>query len=435
MEHPAVQVVIILFLIVLNGFFSMAELALVKARKGRLERRAREGSRGAESALELLKDPAGLLAAVQVGITLMGILAGAFGGATLSDQLAVRLEALGLQPSTALATALVLVVLPITYLTLVVGELLPKRLALGHPEAIGSAMAPAMHGLKVLTFPAVWLLRLSTESLARLFTGGRKSEPAVTPDEIRHILDQGVQEGILVRQERAMLSEVLRLGNRPVSLLMTHRQDIVFLRAEEEPSRALEILLRTRHPEFPVFEGREDNVVGILNAKDYLAAVVGGAKQKPGKASLRDPLFVPSTRAALEVLELIQKKGAHMALCVDEHGGVEGLVTLRDFLGVIVGETAFDQRENERPAVKREDGSWLLAGSLSADEARDLLGLPELPQGSQERFKTLAGLILLLLGRIPAEGDMAEWAGWRFEVADMDGNRIDKILATRKARP
>lgn len=434
MEHPVVQVVIILFLILLNGFFSMAELALVKARKGRLERRAREGSRGAESALDLLKDPAGLLAAVQVGITLMGILAGAFGGATLSDQLAVRLQALGMQPSTALAAALILVVVPITYLTLVIGELLPKRLALGHPEAIGSALAPAMHGLKVLTFPAVWLLRLSTESLARLFTGGRKSEPSVTTDEIRLILDQGVQEGILVRQERAMLREVLRLGNRPVSLWMTHRQDIVFLRADEETARAVDIILRTRHPEFPVFEGREDNILGILNAKDYLAGLVRGAKQRALKGQLLEPLFVPSNRSALEVLELIQQKRAHMALCVDEHGGVEGLVTLRDFLGVIAGEAAFDQREHERPAIRREDGSWLLSGVLSAEEARDRLGLPELPGGIQERFKTLAGFLLVLFGRIPVEGDIIEWAGWRFEIADMDGNRIDKVLATRKAR-
>lgn len=431
MEHPAVQVAILLVLVLLNGFFSMAELALVKARKGRLERRSRQGSRGADAALELLKDPPGLLAAVQVGITLMGILAGAFGGATLADRLAVHLRASGWSETTAFAGSLVVVVLPLTYLTLVLGELVPKRLAFGHPEPIASALAPAMRVLKVLTAPAVWVLRLSTEALARLFSGGRASEPSVTVEEIRHVLDQGVQEGLLETSERAMVQEVLRLGDRPVSLLMTHRQDVVFLAADEKPERVVEVILRTRHPEFPVFEGREDNVVGILNAKDYLGGMVRGRKLPP-RSQMREPLFVPSTRPALEVLELIQRRRTHLALCVDEHGGLEGLVTLRDFLGTIVGEATFAQREHERPAVRRQDGTWLLSGELGADELRDLLHLPDLPPGAQGRFRTLAGFLLFLMGRIPAEGEAADYGGWRFEVADMDGRRIDKVIATRK---
>ena len=227
-----------------------------------------------------------------------------------------------------------------------------------------------------------------------------------------------------------MVREVLRLGDRPVGLLMTHRSDIVFVAADEAPEVALEIIVRTRHPEFPVFEGREDNVVGVLNAKDYLADLIRG-RRRPPRARLREPLFVPSTRSALDVLGLIKEKRTHLALCVDEHGGLEGLVTLRDFLGAVVGEETFERREHERPALKREDGSWLLSGSLPADEFQELLGFARLPGRGQGRYRTVAGFLLMLLGRIPVEGDAVEWDGWRFEVADMDGRRIDKVIATR----
>jgi len=425
-----VQLLVLALLITLNGFFALSELSVLKAKKGRLQRSAVRGDRGAKAALALLKEPGRFLSAVQVGMTLTGVLAGAFGGATFADPVALRLEAAGLSKLYAHLSAFALVVGGITYLTLVLGELVPKRLALKHPNTLASYVAPPMRFLLWVAAPAVWVLSASTEAVMRLVSRGGKAEPAVTEEEIEMALDQGVQEGILEQSERAMVKEVLRLGDRPVSLLMTHRSEIVFVPAGADPDRVVETIVRTRHPEFPVCGERPDDVLGVLNAKDYLTALIAGRRPAP-RDQMREALFVPSSRSALEVLDLIKRRSAHMALCVDEHGGVEGLVTLRDFLGVIVGEGEFDQRENERPALKREDGSWLLSGVLGTDELREVLGLGELPGESQGLYRTLGGFLLSRFGRIPAEGDAVDWNGWRFEVADMDGRRIDKVLASR----
>jgi len=430
MGNLGVQLLVLALLITLNGFFALSELSVLKAKKGRLQRSAVRGERGAKAALALLKEPGRFLSAVQVGMTLTGVLAGAFGGATFADPVALRLEAVGLPNPYAHLAAFALVVGGITYLTLVLGELVPKRLALRHPNRLACAVAPPMRFLLWAAAPAVWLLSASTEGIVRLISRPGNDEPSVTEEEIKLALDQGVQEGILEQSERAMVKEVLRLGDRPVSLLMTHRSDIVSVAAGEDPDRVVETIVRTRHPEFPVCGDRPDDVLGVLNAKDYLTALIAGRRPAP-RDQMREPLFVPSTRSALDVLDLIKQRSAHLALCVDEHGGVEGLVTLRDFLGVIVGEGEFDQRENERPALRREDGSWLLSGVLGTDELRETLGVGELPGESEGRFKTLAGFLLYRLGRIPAEGDTADWSGWRFEVADMDGRRIDKVLASR----
>ncbi len=425
------QLAILLLLIFANGFFALSELALLKARRARLERRAAKGERGARIATALLKEPGRFLSAVQVGMTLTGVLTGALGGAALARPLAEILGRFSLLNHYAMILALALVVGGITYVSLVLGELVPKRLALRHPTAVACQVAPALKLLMTLTAPAVLVLNASSGLLVRLIPSRGKGEPKVTEEEIKLALAQGVEEGVLGREEHEMLREVLRLSDRPVSLLMTPRREIVFLSADEKTERAIELISRTRHPEFPVYEKRQDNVVGLLNAKDYLVALVAG-KRPPPKSMLREALFVPSTRSALQVLELIKRRHAHAALCVDEHGGVEGLVTPRDFLGTIIGDETADTREHQRPALMREDGSWLLDGSLPIDEFKEHLKIPDLPGESIGRYRTLAGLLLYLFGRIPTEGDSIESNGAHYEIADMDGHRIDKVIVKRR---
>lgn len=425
------QLAILLLLVLTNGFFALSELALLKARRARLERRAVKGERGAKAALALLKEPGRLLSAVQVGMTLTGVLAGALGGATLAAPLAELLgRAAWLRPYS-MIIALALVVGGITYVSLVLGELFPKRLALRHPTSLACAVAPALKFLMIAAAPVVWLLNASSNTLMRMIPARSKTEPAVTEEEIKLALAQGVEEGILGPEEYAMVREVLRLSDRPVSLLMTPRSEIVFLAADEKPERVIEVISKTRHPEFPVYDGRQDNVLGLLNAKDYLLGLVSGRKP-PLRESLREPLFVPSTRSALEVLELIKRRHAHLALCVDEHGGIEGLVAPRDFLGTIVGDETADSREHERQALRREDGSWLLDGTLAVDEFKEVLKLPDLPGETSGRYRTLAGFMLHLFGRIPSEGEAIEWNNYRFEIADMDSRRIDKVIVKKK---
>lgn len=425
------QLAILLLLVLTNGFFALSELALLKARRARLERRAVKGERGAKAALALLKEPGRLLSVVQVGMTLTGVLAGAFGGATFAAPFAEVLNRQAWLRPYSMIIALALVVGGITYVSLVLGELFPKRLALRHPTALACAVAPALKFLMIVAAPVVWLLNASSNMLIRMLPARGKTEPSVTEEEIKLVLAQGVEEGILGPEEHEMVREVLRLSDRPVSLLMTPRSNIVFLAADENAERVVEVISRTRHPEFPVYDGRQDNVLGLLNAKDYLLAMVS-ARKPSLRESLREPLFVPSTRSALEVLELIKRRHAHVALCLDEHGGIEGLVAPRDFLGTIVGDETADSREHERSALRREDGSWLLDGALAVDEFKELLKLPDLPGENLGRYRTLAGFLLYIFGRIPCEGETIEWNGHRFEVADMDSRRIDKVIVARK---
>jgi len=428
----AVEILIILLLVVANGVFAMSEIAVVSSRKGRLQHLADEGHRGAGRALELAEAPDRFFATVQVGITLVGILTGAFGGATIAATLA---EALGRVPALARyadALALAAVVLGITYLSLIVGELVPKRIAMQHPERIAARVAGPMAALARLASPAVWVLSASTSVVLRVLRLPRPQEPPVTEAEIKVLLEQGAEAGVFEPGESEMVTRVFRLGDQRVSALMTPRHRAVWLDADAPLEEARAAMAAHRFTRYLLCEGDLDSVAGMVDVRDLWVAEVTGEPVRDLRAVARQPLVVPDSLRAMQLLERFRESGMHMALVVDEYGGVAGLATLNDVLSEVAGELA--PAGPEHPAVvRRDDGSFLLDGALAMDELRELLGLEERRGGARE-YRSLSGWIFTELGRVPAEGDHFEAEGHRIEVVDMDGNRIDKVLVQRLAR-
>ena len=420
---------VVVLLIFINGIFAMSEIAVVSARKTRLQQWAEEGNAKARAALELANNPNQFLATIQIGITLIGILAGAFGGATIASELAVILSDITwLQPySHPLSLALVVVV--ITYLSLIVGELVPKRLALNNPERLAMAIAAPMQALSRVAYPAVHLLGLSTEFLLRALGIRPSTEPPVTEEEIRALIEQGTQAGMFEEAEQEMVERVFRLGDRRVSAVMTPRTEIVWLDREASAEEIRHIITESVHSRFLVAEGSLDNVLGVVHAKDLLAHLLS-EQVVDLEATLEQPLYVPESMRALKVLELFKQSGTHIALVIDEYGGIQGLVTPSDILEAIVGDLPEAGEQVDPLAVQREDGSWLLDGMLPVDEFKDLFDLGELPGEDQGIYQTLAGFVIMQLGRIPAAADYFVWEGLKIEVVDMDGNRIDKVLVT-----
>lgn len=423
------ELFIVILLLIANGVFAMSEIAVVSARKARLQQWANEGNIRARTALELANAPNRFLSTVQIGITLIGILAGAFGGATIATKLAVVLDALPFLAPYGRALALGFVVLSITYLSLIIGELVPKRLALSSPERIAVAVAPLMRALSGLASPVVRLLSLSTDAVLRLLGVRPSAEPPVTEEEIRLLLQQGAQAGMFEAAEQAMVERVFRLGDRRVAAVMTPRTEIVWLDCHACLDDIQRTVTESVHSRFLVAQGTLDNVLGVVHAKDLLARALAG--QPIDLAALaRQPLYVPESMRALQVLELFKQSGTHIALAVDEYGGVQGLVTPSNILEAIVGDIPSAGELGEPQAVQREDGSWLLDGMLAVDEFKELFHLSALPDEEQGVYQTLAGFVIMQLGRIPAVADRFEWEGLRFEVVDMDANRIDKVLVT-----
>jgi putative hemolysin len=424
-----VELLIIVVLVLANGLFAMAEIALVSARKARIEQWANEGNGRAQIALELANNPGDFLSTVQVGITLIGILAGAFGGATIASRLAPLLRTVPVVAPYSEALSFGLVVIGITYLSLVVGELVPKQLALSHAERITVAMAPAMRLLSRVAFPIVWLLSTSTHAVLRLLRIRPSTEPLVTEAEIHALLQQGTQAGVLEPTEHDMVRAIFRLGDRRVEALMTPRPEIVWLDLEAPPEETRRQITDSAHSRFLVAYGNLDHVLGVVQAKDLLAHTLTD-QPVDLHSTLEEPLYVPESMPALQVLERFKQSGTHTALVVDEYGGLQGLVTPTDILEAIVGDLPEAGESAEPSAVQREDGSWLVDGMMSVDEFKDLLQTGPLPDEEKRVYQTVAGFVMLQLGRIPAPSDHVDWGGWRFEVMDMDGRRIDKLLVT-----
>jgi putative hemolysin len=423
------EVLIILLLILANGILSMSEIAIVSARKLRLQQKAGEGDSGAQAALGLANSPNRFLSTVQVGITLIGTLAGAFGGATLADELNLRLQAVPEVAPYSSALSIAFVVLAITYLTLILGELVPKRVALSDPERIAYLTARPMNSLSMVMAPVVFILSASTEIVIRALGIKPYVEPPVTEEEIRVLIDQGTHAGVFEEEEQDIVERVFRLGDRRVDALMTPRADVVWLDVSDSAEEVRSKIKDNAYSLFPVCKGSLDNVLGVVQAKDLLACNLKD-KGLDLKSSLLPPLFVPESMRALKVLERFKQTGVHLAIIVDEYGGVQGLVTLTDLLEAIVGDIPHIDELGEPEKVQREDGSWLMDGMLPIDEFKDTFGLDRMPEEENGLYQTIGGFVMMCLERIPTVGDRFEWGGLKIEVVDMDDNRVDKLLVT-----
>jgi putative hemolysin len=423
------EVLLIAFLAVANGVLAMSEIAIVSVRKARLQELAEDGDRRAKMALELANEPTRFLSTVQIGITLVGILAGAVGGATIAEELGALLSGIPPLAPYGDVIALGIVVLSIAYLSLVIGELVPKRLALTNPIRVATLVASPMRRLSSLAGPIVWLLSASTEAVLRLLRVRPSSEPSVSEDEVKIMLAEATQEGVFEPLEEDMVRRVFRLGDRRVSALMTHRTDIVWLDITEPPQEWLRIITSSGYSRLPVARESLDNILGVVQAKDLLdkKPVEGPADLK---SLLSPPVFVPESAPALEVLQRFKESRQPLALVIDEYGGLEGLLTLYDVLEAIVGDLPEAGEAYEPEAIERPDGSWLLDGMLPIDEFKELFGVEELPGEARAHFDTLGGFVIAVLGRIPSTADHFQWNQWCFEVMDMDGRRVDKVLVS-----
>lgn len=430
----ALEILFILLLIVANGIFSGSEIAIVSARKVRLQQLADKGSRPARIALRLAEKPNDFLSTVQIGITLIGVLSGAVAGATVAQKLKPFIDQLPMLRPYSEGLSVTLVVALITYLSLVIGELLPKRIALTHPETIACTIAPSMRTLSRLSAPAVHLLGASTDGLLRALHVSASTEPDITEEEIKALIRQGADSGVFEPTEHDMVQRVLRLGDRTIKTMMTPRTDIQWLDLEATDEENLSEVQESNHSRFPVGRGSLDDCAGIVRVRSLLNAQLG-REPLDLEALCQPPLYIAESSRALSVLEEFKRAGIHIALVTDEYGGVEGLVTLNDLMEGIVGDLP-DLDDNEDPSfVTREDGSWLVDGSLDINAFDDRIGTELLSSDEQPTYHTLAGFVIHVLERIPRSSDHFHWQGYRFEVVDMDGNRVDKVLVTPPVKP
>jgi putative hemolysin len=424
------EIGLILFLIVLNGLLALSELALVSARKTRLEQLAKEGDGRAAIALKLADSPDSFLSTIQIGITFIGILAGAFGGATLAKGIGRYLAGVPLFAPYAEAIGVTIVVFCITYLSLILGELIPKRIALNDPENLACLVAPAINLLSWLAHPLVILLSGSTNLSLRIFGFKAIIAPAVTEEEIKLLIDKGTQAGTFQEFEQDTIERVFRLADRRVSVLMTPRADIVWLNLNESQEETKHKIARHKYSSYPLARDRFENIAGVIRGKDLLSLIM---EDKPFDLEeiCRPPLFVYETTSAVKAMELFKKTKMHIAFVVDEYGTTQGLVTFGDILRSVF-EDVEDTVEGESDIVKREDGSLLVSGSLPLDEFMDYIEIGTLTEEEQAGIDTVGGFVMARLGTVPAEGQSFVWKGLRHEVVDMDGRRVDKILVSRQ---
>jgi putative hemolysin len=426
------EILIVVLLILLNGLFAMAEMALVSARRARLKHAAAQGDRGAKAALALAESPSRFLSTVQIGITLIGVLAGAFGGATLSEKLASWLTARSPDLAQyAEAMAIGGVVITITFLSLILGELVPKRLALSRPEAIASRLARGMALLSRIAGPVVWLLSTVTDVVLRLLPVKHGSEPAVTDEEIKVLMQQGAESGHFHPAEKSIVDMALRLGDRRVSALMTPRTQVEWLDLEDPIAETKQKIRESHYSRFPVAEGGRRHIVGVVEVKNLLAGELTG-RGFDVRAAMKPPLYIPESAPALKALETFRRTGAPIALIVDEYGDFQGIVTLEDLLEALVGDLPEPGQDEEPSVTQRADGSWLVDGMLPIDQLKDTIGMARLPDEDEASYQTVAGLVMDRLRRIPKASDWFDIDDYRFEVVDMDGRRIDKVMVTRK---
>lgn len=418
---------LILVLTLINGVFAMSELAIISARKTRLQQRAQEGNRRAQLVLELAGHPTRMLSTIQIVITLVGILIGAFGEATLGSHLQASLAQIPLMRPYANVLSTLLVAIGSTYIALVFGELVPKQVGLSYPEPIALLVARPLAGLSRLMAPLVAVLSWSAQAILTLMGIQPVQEPQVSEEEIRLLLQQATKAGTFAESEQDLVERVFRLDDLRISALMTPRPDIVWLDLEDPPSKNQEEICNHPYSRFPVCQGDLDHVVGIVSTQDLLTQALRG---EPFDLTqhLSPPLYVPENTHVLKVLELLKQSGSPMALVVDEYGVIQGLVTFKDILEAIIGEIPSTDDEDEPTAIQREDGSWLVDGLIGIEKFQELFNIPELPENRS--YHTLAGLIIDHLGHIPRVAEHFEWAGLEFEIVDMDGNRVDKVLIT-----
>lgn len=425
-----VEVGILMLLILANGVFSMSEIAVVSARKIRLQHRAQRGDAKASAALRLAGSPGDFLATVQVGITLVGVFTGAFGGATMAGHLAKPLGRLEFVGHYADAVALGIVVVIITYLSLIIGELVPKRVGLSNPETIAGLVARPMYLLSRLAAPVVHLLSASTNAVMRLLRIPESEEPAVTEDEIKLLLRQGTRAGAFEQTELVMVESIFRLADWRVGAVMTPRTDIEWLDPKDSREELVAAIERGGHSHYPVAEGSLDSIIGVVHAKDLLTQSMAG-KPVDLIAMAKAPLYVPESMRVFKLIEIFRNTHNSIALVVDEYGSLEGMVTIADVLQAIVRDLPGTPGGEDQMAVQREDGSWLIDGSLPVDQFKDMFAIDELPEEDSAYYQTLGGLVMMQLGHIPVAGEYFDWQGLRVEVMDMDGRRVDKVLVAR----
>jgi putative hemolysin len=414
-------------LICINGLLAMAELAVVSSRRGRLQALVARGVVGSRRALTLASDPGKFLSTVQIGITLVGVLSGALSGATLGLRLAEFFRSVGLPAGAAEAAGVGLVVAAITYASLIVGELVPKQIALRNPERIAVRVAPAMTALAKIASPLVWLLDVSGRLVLKALRYEAQPEHRVTDEEIRTLIAEAETAGVIEPGERAMIAGVMRLGDRPVRAVMTPRREVDMIDLSDDLDDIQRTIVESVHSRLPVYDGRPEEMLGVLQVRDLAGACLRGDRPDI-RAHVRSAPTVPDTADALDVLEVIKDSPVHIALVHDEYGHFQGVVTNADILEAIVGEFRTEEGPAEPDAVLRDDGSWLISGSMPVDEMTERLSITLPPDRA---FHTAAGFALNQLGYLPEIGESFDAEGWRFEVVDVDGRRIDKILARR----
>jgi putative hemolysin len=428
---PWLDVVIILFLVGLNGAFAMSELAIVSSRRTRLKAMARSGSRGAKAALELASDPGRFLSTVQIGITLIGILAGAYSGSSLGGPVGQRLALLGIDPETAHGLGFWIVIILTTYASLVIGELVPKQFALRAPEPIAAWVAMPMHWLSKATAPFVWLLDRTSALIFRLLRLRRESADQVTAEDLHLVVAEAATAGVLEESERAIISGIVRLADRPTREVMTPRTEIDWIDVDADPEAIRAALLATPHSRLPVAEGTVDRLIGVVQARDIMTAVIEGRPLNL-RELVRPAPIVPDQLDAMDTLNVLREAEVPVAFVHDEYGHFEGIVTPSDLLTALAGEFASDQDlDTDPPFVERDDGSWWVSGSASADVLEDQLCI-KLPE--ERDYATVAGFALSLLRHIPEVGERFSFGTWQFEIVDMDGRKIDKLLASEVVR-
>lgn len=423
------DVAILVALIAVNALFAMAEVALLTAKRSKLQKMVESGDRQAAAALELGEDPNRFLSTVQVGITTIGILNGVVAESALSAPVTVWLEQIGVSDTTSGWLASTLIVFIITYASIVLGELVPKRIGQSNPEPIARLVARPMLTLARVARPLVRLLSGSTQILLRLLGVRNSVNQIVTEEEIHALLEEGSDAGIIEHSEHQMVRNVFRLDDRQITSLMVPKSDIIYLDLDAPLSENLQRIQESEHSRFPVCKAGFDEVLGIINAKVLLAQTLRG-ENPDFRSDLQPAVFVPESLTGMELLEHFKSSGVQMAFVIDEYGEIQGIITLQDLIEAIAGEFKPDDHEDAW-AIPRQDGSWLLDGIIPVPELKDCLKLKMLPEEDKGRYNTLSGMLMLLMGRIPSAGEIVDWDCWRFEVVDMDGKRIDKVIASR----
>lgn len=426
---PWFDVVVIVLLVALNGVFAMSELAIVSARQARLKAMVKAGRAGAQTALDLAADPSRFLSTVQIGITLIGILAGAYSGASLGTPVAQRLVLLGVSPDYAQSLGFTLVIVLTTYASLIIGELVPKQFALRQPEGIAAVMAVPMLWLARATAPFVWLLDRTSALIFRILGLQREGENRVTAEELHIVVAEAHHAGVIEESERAIISGVVRLADRPTREVMTPRTDVEWIDVNADADEIRSTLAEMPHSRMPVADGSVDQLIGVVQSRDIVEALIAG-RPLDLRALMREAPVIPDQMDAMDTLVVLRDAEVPMGFVHDEYGHFDGLVTPADLLAALAGSFS-SNGDSDPPLVEREDGSWLVSGSLSADALTDHLGIP-LPDDRD--YSTVAGFALWVLKHIPDTGELFSYAGWRFEIVDMDGRKIDKLIATQLFR-